>query len=123
MRATISSTVATIVDGVIYQLVLTVASGRFALAAAAAAVLGALTNFTLNRMWAFPPGSRTLTAQLALYVLGSVMTYGMLQLSLWILIERLAVNARIAWIPAKVVAWSLVSYPFQRIIVFARRPS
>ena len=41
-----------------------------------------------------------------------------LQACLFVLVEVLGVDARIAWAPAKVFAWLAVSYPMARFVVF-----
>jgi putative flippase GtrA len=123
LRASASSLTATAVDGVAYQLVLLLGWGYTA-AAAAGAVIGAVTNFTMNRSWAFPPSGRTLRSQLALYCLASLLTYLGLQACLVLLIEVLHVDERLAWVPAQLIAWGAISYPLFRRVVFARpRPS
>ncbi len=119
LRASASSLVATGVDGAAYQLAL-VLGLSYSAGAAAGAALGAAVNFTLNRTWAFPPSGRGVGAQVALYAVASGLTYLALQSCLMVFIEGLHVSARLAWVPAKVVAWGAVSYPLFRRIVFAR---
>lgn len=119
-KASISSGIATIADGGIYQAVLFLIPS-YTLAAFAGAVIGAATNFTLNRTWAFPRTSKALGHQALQYAMASGATYLGLQLSLFLLIEVAGVNTRVAWLPAKAAAWLLVSYPMQRFFVFAER--
>lgn len=119
-RALVASAIATAVDGVIYNAVLTVSDGRYAVAAALGAVLGAITNFLICRYWVFPPTIKRIDHQALQYLAGSVLTYLALQISLTALIEGLHVDPRLAWIPAKGVAWALVSYPFSRLVAFSR---
>ena len=121
LRAGISSVVATAVDGAVYQGILLL-GGRYGTASALAAVLGALTNFTINRRWTFRGSQRGLAVQWFQYVLASAATYLVLRFSLYLLIELAGFDQHVAWIPAKVVAWALASYPIQRFIVFRRRP-
>jgi putative flippase GtrA len=102
-----------------YQAVLFLGVGYVA-AAFAGALLGAATNFTLNRTWAFPPSGRTLRSQLLMYAGASGLTYLALQAVLTLLVELGGVHERVAWVPAKGVAWMLVSYPLFRFVVFAR---
>lgn len=122
-RALTASTAGTLIDGLLYQLVIAMAAERYAAAALAGAVFGALTNFFLGRAWAFPNAKRSVAPQLGLYALGSLVTYLALHASLMILVEKLGMDPRLAWPPGKVIAWVLVSYPFQRLVVFrgARR--
>jgi putative flippase GtrA len=119
-RALIASGAATLADAAAYNVMLTVLGGRYTWSAIAGAVGGAITNFLLSRTWVFPGSSKRIDRQALEYALGSFLTYLVLQGSLWLLIEKAEVNARLAWIPAKVVAWGLVSYPFSRLIVFAK---
>jgi hypothetical protein len=59
----------------------------------------------------------------AQYALASALTYGGLQSALFVFIEVMRINERIAWLPAKVAAWLLVSYPLHRFFVFAKPKS
>jgi putative flippase GtrA len=120
-KATLSSLAATVVDGIAYQLVLLPLPGRYGVAALTGAVLGAITNFTINRLWAFPPTSKKLYFQASQYAVVSGLVYLGLQASLWLLIEVLGLNERIAWLPAKIFSWMVVSYPLQRFLVFRER--
>jgi len=122
MRASVSSVVATAVDGVAYQAVLFAEIGHYAIAAFVGAVLGAITNFTINRVWAFPPTSRSVRAQLPMYAAASGLVYLGLQGCLTLFVEFFGVNERLAWLPAKGIAWAGISYPLFRFVVFARRP-
>ncbi|HEX2658207.1 MAG TPA: GtrA family protein [Polyangia bacterium] len=122
VRASVSSIAATIVDGVVYQGWLFAWPGRYGVAAAAAAVAGAVTNFILNRSWAFADTDGNVLGQALRYVLVSGLTFLCLRGLLWLLIERMHVDARVAWLPAKVLAFLLVSYPMQRWWVFKPRP-
>ena len=119
-RVQIASFAATLVDAATYQLVLR--AGGYRGAALAGAIAGALTNFTLNRSWAFPPSGRSLRAQIAMYAAASLLTFLGLQAGLFTLIELLHVKPRLAWLPAKGFAWLGISYPLFRYVVFARRP-
>ncbi len=122
VRAAVSSFVATLTDGAFYEMVLlaTMWAGRrsYAVAAVVGAVAGGVTNFTLNRHWAFRSNGHPLLAQGARYAVGSFMTLAVLEATLWVLVDRLGFDARAAWFPAKFFAWALFSYPFQRFIVF-----
>jgi putative flippase GtrA len=120
-RASISSLVATAVDAVVYQGLLFVWLGRYGFAAAAAAVAGAIMNFLLNRQWAFPATEQSALIQAARYVVVSTLTFVLLRLMLWLFIEVVGTGMRIAWIPAKILAFLLVSYPMQRWWVFRAR--
>ena len=122
VRAGVSSIVATIVDGLVYQGLLFVWVGRYGGAAAAAAIAGAVTNFALNRSWAFAGNTGTMIGQAVRYVFASTLTFLCLRGVLWLLIEKLHVDMRVAWVPAKLLGFLLVSYPIQRWWVFRHRP-
>jgi putative flippase GtrA len=122
LRAAISSFVATLTDGAFYQLVVltTMRMGphSYAAAAVAGAVAGGVTNFTLNRRWAFRANGHPLLSQGARYAVGSFLTLVVLEATLWIIVDKLGFDARAAWFPAKFVTWVAFSYPFQRFVVF-----
>jgi putative flippase GtrA len=121
LRAAISSFVATLTDGAFYEVVLLasiqIAHPSYAAAAVVGAFAGGVTNFTLNRRWAFRTGG-PLLPQGARYALGSLMTLAVLEAALWVLVDEIGLDARAAWFPAKLVAWAGFSYPFQRFVVF-----
>lgn len=121
VRAGVSSIVATIVDGLVYQGLLFLWAGRYGAAAAAGAVAGAITNFVLNRRWTFRDTEGSAWGQATRYVVVSLSTFLCLRCLLWLLIEPLRVDMRMAWLPAKIVAFLLVSYPLQRWWVFKPR--
>jgi putative flippase GtrA len=120
-RASISSLAATVADGAVYQLVLLAGTEHYVLAAFLGALCGAVTNFTLNRTWAFPATDKPLATQGLQYAAASGLTYVGLQACLVVLIEHLQVDARLAWVPAKVLVWLVISYPLHRFVVFAGR--
>lgn len=121
VRASVSSIIATIVDGAVYQGLLFAWAGRYGTAAAVAAVAGGITNFLLNRRWTFADSEGNALGQAARYIVVSLTTLLCLRGALWVLIEALHVDMRVAWLPGKVAAFVLVSYPLQRWWVF-RRP-
>ena len=104
-RATASSLLATLVDAVVYQLGLFVLVGRYGVCAALAAVAGAVTNFAVNRHWAFGATGQGMLLQACRYAIVSAMTFGCLRVLLWLLIEYGSVGMRIAWLPAKILAF------------------
>lgn len=125
IRASISSFVATAVDGGVYMLVLWLVGSRwggegrvYQAVTALGAACGALTNFSLNRWWAFGPSPKTVVLQGAQYLLGSLLTLAALELAMWVLVSRFHVGAAQAWVPAKGIVWIGFSYPFQRVLVF-----
>ena len=122
-RAAASSLLATVVDAIAYQLVLFVLIGRYGVSAAIAAVAGAVTNFLVNRHWAFTATGQKLSLQAFRYAIVSLMTFGCLRGLLWLLIEVGSVGMRLAWLPAKILAFALVSFPLQRLWVFRAKSS
>jgi putative flippase GtrA len=120
-RATVSSLLATAVDALAYQLVLFILVGRYEIAAACAAVAGAVTNFLINRHWTFSVSEQRMAPQAFRYAIVSLLTLACLSLLLWVLVDILAIDARIAWLPAKILAFLIVSFPLQRIWVFKTR--
>ena len=122
-RATISSLLATAVDALAYQLVLYLLIGRYGVAAALAAVAGAVTNFLVNRHWTFVATHQRMVWQAIRYAIVSLLTFACLRSLLWLLIEYGSVGMRIAWLPAKILAFVMVSFPMQKVWVFRVRTS
>jgi putative flippase GtrA len=127
IRAGSSSIASTLVDGTIYQLVLIGAgqgSRRYMLAALVGGLFGAVTNFIINRYWTFRATHKPIGRQ-AMHFLGAAATTNFsLQVGLVLLVEVVRLNPRLAWVPAKVAVWALVSYPLARFFVFRpQRPS
>ena len=120
-RATISSLLATAVDALAYQSILFILIGRYGVAAALAAIAGALTNFLVNRHWTFAAAEQKLLWQAFRYAIVSSLTFLCLRFFLWLLIEFGSIGMRIAWLPAKILAFLIVSFPMQRIWVFRAR--
>lgn len=119
-KAAVSSLIATGVDGLVYQAALLLAPGHCFAAAFAAALAGAATNFSLNRCWAFPPAGRSLKSQVLFYALASAATYVGMVAALKLSIDVLMLTERVAWLPAKLLSWVLISYPLHRTVVFSR---
>ncbi len=122
-RAAASSLLATLVDALVYQLGLFVLVGRYGACAAIAAVAGAVTNFLVNRHWTFAATGQSVFWQASRYAIVSLATFGCLRFLLWLFIEIGSVGMRIAWIPAKILAFLLVSFPLQHVWVFKAKSS
>src|SRR6266851_3977541 len=118
-RAALSSFFATLNDGLVYQELLSIGPGHYRTAALAGALVGALTNFCVNRSWTFRGPWKPVHLQVAQYAVGAILTFSGLQVVLWLLIEQLELGERIAWLPAKGLSFLAISYPFQRFLVFA----
>jgi len=117
-RAAVCSLLATLNDGLVYRGLLSIAAGHYGVAAFGGAMMGAILNFALNRSWTFRRSWKEIHLQAGQYVLGALLTYVGLQVTLWIFIERFGAGERAAWLPAKILAFALISYPFQRFVVF-----
>ncbi len=122
-RATVSSLLATAVDALAYQLVLYLLVGRYGVAAALAAIAGAVSNFFVNRHWTFVATEGRMIWQVLRYIVVSLLTFVCLRTLLWLLIEYGSVGMRIAWLPAKILAFVAVSFPMQKLWVFRVRTS
>jgi putative flippase GtrA len=117
-RAAASSLLATLVDALVYQLGLFVLLGRYGVCAAIAAVAGAVTNFLVNRHWTFAAAGQSIFLQATRYAIVSLATFGCLRFLLWLFIEIGSVGMRLAWLPAKILAFLVVSFPMQHVWVF-----
>jgi putative flippase GtrA len=118
--AWLASVVATLHDGLAYQVTLSMAAKSYGSAALVGALAGGITNFLVNRYWTFRATARPFLGQSVLFAVGSLLTFAVLRTSLWILVEKAGVRERMAWFPAKAIAWVAMSYPFQRFVVFPR---
>lgn len=121
LKATLSSGAATITDGIVYQLLLFVLPGHYGFVAAAGAVAGAVVNFMINRHYTFARSAEGVWPQALRYALVSLATFLALRLLLAGAVEGLGWSPRVAWLPAKLLAFVAVSYPAQRLWVFSRR--
>jgi len=121
LKATLSSGAATITDGLVYQLLLFVVPGHYGFVAAAGAVAGAVVNFMINRHYTFARSAEGWWPQAVRYAAVSLATFFALRLLLAGAVEGLGWSPRVAWLPAKLAAFALVSYPAQRLWVFSRR--
>jgi len=120
-KAALSSGAATIADGVVYQMLLFVLPAHYGFVAAAGAVAGAIVNFMINRHYTFAQSAERALPQALRYAAVSLATFVALRLLLAGTVEGLGWSPRIAWLPAKLLAFALVSYPAQRLWVFSRR--
>ena len=120
-KAAFSSGAATVADGLVYQLLLFALPTHYGVVAAAGAVAGAVVNFLINRHYTFARASERALPQALRYVVVSFATFCALRLFLAGSIEGLGWSPRIAWLPAKLLAFAAVSYPAQRLWVFSAR--
>jgi putative flippase GtrA len=121
LKATLSSGAATITDGLVYQLFLFALPAHYGFVAAAGAACGAVVNFMINRHYTFGRSSERALPQALRYVAVSLATFVALRLLLAGTVEGLGWSPRIAWLPAKLLAFALISYPAQRLWVFSKR--
>lgn len=119
-KAAFSSGAATLADGLVYQLLLFVLPSHYGVVAAAGAVAGAVVNFSINRHYTFARTAERAWPQALRYAVVSLATFAALRLLLAGSVEGLGWSPRIAWLPAKLLAFALVSYPAQRLWVFSR---
>ena len=120
-KAALSSGAATITDGIVYQMLLFALPSHYGFVAAAGAVAGAGVNFMINRHYTFAKSAERALPQAARYAVVSLATFFVLRMLLAGTVEGLGWSPRIAWLPAKLLAFMLVSYPAQRLWVFSRR--
>ena len=120
-KAALSSGAATVTDGLVYQLLLFVLPAHYGFVALAGAVAGAGVNFAINRHYTFARAGERVLPQALRYVVVSAATFLALRLLLLGSVEGLGWAPRIAWLPAKLLAFVLVSYPAQRLWVFSSR--
>ncbi|HEX3774424.1 MAG TPA: GtrA family protein [Polyangiaceae bacterium] len=120
-KAAFSSGAATVADGVVYQLLLFAFPEHYGFVAAAGAVAGAAVNFLINRHYTFARADERALPQALRYAVVSLATFLALRLCLAITVEGLGWSARVAWLPAKLAAFAVVSYPAQRLWVFSKR--
>jgi putative flippase GtrA len=117
-KAAISSGAATVADGLVYQLLLFVVPQHYGFVAAAGAVAGAIVNFLINRHYTFARAGERAWPQALRYAVVSLATFFALRLFLAGSVEGLGFSPRVAWLPAKLLAFLVVSYPAQKLWVF-----
>ncbi|MET0793555.1 MAG: GtrA family protein [Polyangiaceae bacterium] len=120
-KAALSSGAATVTDGLVYQLLLFVLPLHYGFVAAAGAVAGAIVNFLINRHYTFAQSAERAWPQAVRYALVSLATFLALRALLAAGVEGLGWSPRFAWLPAKLLAFALISYPAQRFWVFTRK--
>ncbi|HEY0463477.1 MAG TPA: GtrA family protein [Polyangiaceae bacterium] len=75
----------------------------------------------MNRHYTFASALERAAPQALRYAAVSLLTFCVLRVLLAGTVEGLGWSARVAWLPAKLAAFALVSYPAQRLWVFPRR--
>ncbi|HEY5374106.1 MAG TPA: GtrA family protein [Polyangiaceae bacterium] len=122
-KAALSSGAATLADGLVYQLLLFAVPQHYGFVAAAGAVAGAIVNFLINRHYTFSVTAERAWPQALRYTVVSLATFLALRVFLAGSIEGLGMSARVAWLPAKLAAFLLISYPAQKLWVFSNKAS
>jgi len=121
VRSSLASALGTGAEAAVYYLVLVLGShapGLYRPASALGAVCGGVTNFLVNRYWAFRRTEKPITRQALLYALASLLTYLATLGSLALLVEIAHLSQALAYPPSKLIAWLAVSYPMARFVVF-----
>ncbi len=118
-KAVLSSGAATLADGLVYQTVLFGLPHHYGFVAAAGAVAGAIVNFLINRHYTFARAAERAWPQALRYAVVSLLTFFTLRLLLAGSVEGLGWSPRVAWLPSKLLAFLLVSYPAQKLWVFS----
>ncbi len=118
--SSVASFLATAADGVVFALLMTLASSQLQLAgifAAAAAVVGGIIHYSLCRFWVFERFDASFTRSIPLYVLMSASAAVAHGIATQLLV--LALAPAIAWFVSKAIVYVLWTYPASRYIVFA----
>ena len=118
MRVSVSGMVATAVDVVALILLVELLRSHVTIAAFLAAALGGVTNFLINKYWAFADDAPLELRQITIYALVSLVTAAFTAAAIHIL----AVLIGIPYLFAKAIAAALVfllwTYPAQARLVF-----
>lgn len=123
MRVGVSGAVATAVDVAMLVFLVEVAGVYVTLAAFLAAATGGVTNFVLNKFWAFQDHSPIAIRQVSSYAFVSLLTAAFVAAS----VHLFAVMMGLPYLLAKAAAATLVflcwSYPAQAKLVFPAAPA
>jgi putative flippase GtrA len=122
IRASASSVLATALDVVALVVLVEIVGMHVTVAAFLAAICGGVTNFLLNKYWAFADAQPLDVRQVSLYVVVSLVNAMFVAASLHVF----AVLIGVPYLAAKAVAAALVflvwSYPAQAKLVFPAAP-
>lgn len=118
-KATVTSLAATVVDfGSLYVMYRFIGI-YYVTATALAALFGAITNFALNRIWAFKDTTRTVTSQGFRYALVSAVSLGLNTLLVFLFTEFVHFPVLVSKVIASLsVGWGW-NYPLHRFFVFS----
>ena len=123
MRVSASSVLATAVDIAALIALVEVAAMHVTVAAFVAAVCGGVTNFLVNKYWAFADGEPLDVRQVSLYVLVSLANAMFVAASLHVFAVLIGVPYLLAKAAAAALVFVLWSYPAQAKLVFPPQPS
>ena len=122
MRVSASSILATTVDVVGLIVLVELVGVHVTVAAFLAAVCGGVTNFVVNKYWAFADAAPLEVRQVSLYVIVSLVNAMFVAASLHVFAVLLGVPDLIAKAAAAGLVFLLWSYPAQSKLVFPAAP-
>ena len=123
LRSVLTSLLTTALDFAVLTTAVEVFAVNYVLATWFGTVVGSLSNFTINKNWAFKGSSVTLPNQLVRFVLVQAGASALQTLGVWVLtrfgglpyqVSKMVIAAAVA------LAWN---YPMTRRLVFARAAS
>jgi putative flippase GtrA len=122
MRASASSVLATAVDVVALIALVEVVGVHVTVAAFLAAMFGGVTNFLVNKYWAFADAAPLDVRQVSLYAVVSLVNAMFVAASLHVFAVLMGVPYLIAKAAAAALVFLLWSYPAQAKLVFPATP-
>ena len=118
MRVGVSGMVATAVDVTALVLLVELLRSHVTIAAFLAAALGGVTNFLINKYWAFEDDAPLEIRQVAIYALVSLVTAAFTAAAIHILAVLIGVPYLIAKAIAAALVFLIWTYPAQARLVF-----
>ena len=118
MRVGVSGIVATTVDVTALVLLVELLRSHVTIAAFLAASLGGVTNFFINKYWAFDDDAPLQMRQIAIYALVSLVTAAFTAAAIHILAVLIGVPYLIAKAIAAALVFLIWTYPAQARLVF-----
>jgi putative flippase GtrA len=86
-------------------------------------VVGSLSNFTINKHWAFKGSTLTLPNQLGRFVLVQAAASGWHTLGVWLMTDFGGLRYQYSKLIVAVVVAVAWNYPMNHVVVFAREPA
>ena len=118
MRVGLSGVIATFIDVCSLVVLVELAGVHVTMAAFLAAALGGVTNFLVNKYWAFDDDAPFELRQCTLYALVSLVTAAFVAVSIHILAVMLGLPYLLAKAIAAILVFLVWTYPAQARIVF-----